>query len=78
MKATLEFNLPEDQDDFELATKGGKWYSIVWEMDQWLRTQYKYMPDEEYSEDSYNAYVEAREKLFELMKENGVNLEDVS
>ena len=78
MKATLEFNIPEDQDDFELATKGGKWYSIVWEMDQWLRTQYKYMPDEEYSEDRYNAYVEAREKLFELMKENGVNLEDVS
>ena len=78
MKAILEFNLPEDQDDFELATKGGKWYSIVWEMDQWLRTQYKYMPDEEYSEDRYNAYVEAREKLFELMKENGVNLEDVS
>ena len=78
MKATLEFNLPEDQDDFELATKGGKWYSIVWEMDQWLRTQYKYMPDEEYSEDRYNAYVEAREKLFELMKENGVNLDDVS
>jgi len=78
MKAILEFNLPEDQDDFELATKGGKWYSIVWEMDQWLRTQYKYMPDEEYSEDRYNAYVEAREKLFELMKENGVNLDDVS
>ena len=47
-------------------------------MDQWLRQQYKYMPDEEYSEDRYNAYVEARDKLRELMNEAGVNLEDVS
>jgi len=78
MKATLEFNIPEDQDDFELATKGGKWYSVVWEMDQWLRTQYKYMPDAEYSEDKYNAYYEARLKLNEIINENGVNLEDVS
>jgi len=78
MKAILEFNLPEDQDNFELATKGGKWYSVVWEMDQWLRTQYKYMPDAEYSEDKYNAYYEARLKLNEIINENGVNLEDVS
>ena len=78
MKATLEFNLPENQDDFELATKGGKWYSVVWDMDQWLRTQYKYMPDSEYSKDKYDAYYEARQKLNEIMNDNGVNLEDVS
>lgn len=78
MKAVLEFNLPEDQDDFELATKGSKWYGVVWNMDQWLRQQYKYMPDEEYSEDRYNAYVEAREKLFVLMQENGISLDNVS
>ena len=75
MKAILEFNLPEDQADFELAAKGSDWYFVAWKMDQWLRQQYKYMPDEEYNEDRYNAYVEAREKLFELMQENGVNLE---
>lgn len=78
MEAILKFRLPEDQDDFELATKGSKWYSVVWEMDQWLRTQYKYMPDAEYSEDKYNAYYEARLKLNEIINDNGVNLEDVS
>lgn len=77
MKAILEFNLPEDQADFELATKGSKWWNVCWDMDQWLRQQYKYMPDEEYSEDRYNTYVEAREKLFQLMNENGVSLDDV-
>ena len=46
-------------------------------MDQWLRAQYKYMPDEKYSKDKYDAYVEARDKLFELMSENGVSLDDV-
>ena len=78
MKAILEFNLPEDRDDFELATKGGKWYSVVWDMDQWLRSQYKYMPDEQYSSDKYNAYYEARQKLNQIMNDNGVNLDDVS
>ena len=77
MKATLEFNLPEDQIEFDFATNGSKWWKVCWDINQWLRQQYKYMPDEEYSEDRYNAYVEAREKLFELMQENGVNLEDV-
>lgn len=78
MKATLEFNLPEDKDDFELATKGGNWYSVVWDMDQWLRSQYKHMPDEEYSEDRYNAYYEARQKLNQIINDNGVNLDDIS
>jgi len=77
MKATLEYNLPEDQIEFDFAINGSKWWKVCWDINQWLRQQYKYMPDEEYSEDRYNAYVEAREKLFELMQENGVNLEDV-
>jgi len=78
MKAILEFNLPEDQQEFTLATKSSNWWNVCWEMDQWLRAQYKYMPDEFYSKDRYDTYVEAREKLFELMRENGVSLDDVS
>ena len=78
MKATLEFNLPEDKDDFELATKGGNWYSVVWDMDQWLRSQYKHMPDNDYSSDKYNAYFEARQKLNQIINDNGVSLDDVS
>ena len=77
MKAILEFNLPEDNQEFKLATKGSDWWHVCWEMDQWLRSQYKYMPDEEFTQDRYDAYVEAREKLFELMSQNGVSLDDV-
>ena len=78
MKAILEFNLPEDQQEFNLATKGSNWWNVCWDMDQWLRAQYKYMPDEKYSKEKYDAYYEAREKLFELISENGVSLDDVS
>ena len=77
MKAILEFNLPEDKVDFNLALKGSDWWHVCWEMDQWLRAQYKYMPDEKYSKEKYDTYVEAREKLLELMSENGVSLADV-
>ena len=75
MKAILEFNLPEDQSDFDLAVNGAKAQVALWEIDQWLRAQYKYMPDEGYSEDKYNAYYEAREKLGEIMFENGLKFD---
>ena len=75
MKATLEFNLPEDQSDFDLAVNGAKAQSALWEMDQWLRSQYKYMSDEEYSEDRYETYEKCREKLREIVYENGINFE---
>jgi len=78
MKATLEFNLPEDNQEFTLATKGLSWWNVCWDMDQWLRAQYKYMPDEGFSKEKYDTYVEVRDKLFEFMSEHGVSLDDVT
>ena len=75
MEVILKFNLPEEQSEFDMATDGARTHSVLWEMDQWLRTQYKYMPDEGYSEDKYDAYYEARQKLGEIMFEYGVKLE---
>jgi len=77
MKAKLIFNLPEDNQEFKLATKASDWWNVCWEMYKWLRQQYKYMPDTEYIKDKYDAYYEARQKLFELMNDNGVSLDDV-
>ena len=75
MKATLEFNLPEDHIEFELAVNGSKMHSVLWEMDQWLRAQYKYMPDTEYSQDKYDTFEKCRDHLREIMFENGVKFE---
>jgi hypothetical protein len=75
MKATLEFNLPEDHIEFEMAVNGSKMHSVLWEMDQWLRAQYKYMPDTEYSKDKYETFEKCRDQLREIMFENGVKFD---
>jgi len=75
MKATLEFNLPEDHIEFEMAVNGSKMHSVLWEMDQWLRAQYKYMPDDDYSKDKYDTFEKCRDQLREIMFENGVKFE---
>ena len=75
MKATLEFNLPEDHIEFEMAVNGSKMHSVLWEMDQWLRAQYKYMPDDEYSKDKYETFEKCRDQLREIMFENGLKFE---
>jgi hypothetical protein len=77
MKAILEFNLPEEQTDFYLATKGKDWWKVCWDMEQWLRQQNKHMPDNRFNKDKDIAYLEVREMLIDIMNENGVNFEDV-
>jgi hypothetical protein len=67
MKATLEFNLPEDRDDFKYATNGFNYYMALVEMDEWLRSEYKYNDKEE--------MYEVREKLREIILENNVKIE---
>ena len=67
MKATLEFNLPDDQEDFNHATNGFNYYMALVEMDQWLRGEYKYNGNQD--------MWEAREKLREIISENFVKIE---
>jgi len=76
MKAILEFNLPDDQDQFELATKGSNMYSVLWELDQSLRAKTKYAPDD-LPEDKYDAYQEIREELRELMSNSNISFDMV-
>ena len=79
MKATLEFDLNDfDNDDrssFEDAVNGTKWKLAMWELDQWLRSQYKYMSDEDYKEGTYEAYEKSREKLYEILNNDGLKLD---
>ena len=74
MKAILEFNLPEDKQDFDFATQGSDWWIVCWDMDQWLRKQTKYAPDD-MSEDTYQAYEECRNELRKFINERSLNLE---
>ena len=67
MKATLKFNLPEDREDFNHANNGFNYYMALVEMDQWLRSEYKYNGKEE--------MYEVRNRLREIISENNVKLD---
>lgn len=76
MKAILEFNLPDDDQEFYLATNGLNFWTVLWDLDQHLRSKTKYAPDD-MTDDDYDAYQQIREKIHELMKDNNVNLDMV-
>jgi hypothetical protein len=69
MKAILEFQLPEDNQEFELHTKALKMYSTLWDFDIWLRTEIKYNNQEHYEP--------VRDKLRELMNDNRIDFDMV-
>ena len=72
MKATLEFNLPEDQAEFDFAIQGSKMYSALWDISQELRTLWKY---EELSEEEWNMVERIRDKFYEILQEHNINLD---
>lgn len=73
MKAILEFNLPEDQPEFNNAIKGGDWKHVCWEMDQLLRRNIKYVPDD-VNEEVLEVLEKIREEFNSIMVENNVDL----
>ena len=71
MKATLEFNLPEDELDLSNAINGNKFKLILWDMDQHLRNIVKYGENEE----AVEVAEELRNKLREYFSEYNVSIE---
>jgi hypothetical protein len=68
MKATLEFELPEETSQLEIAINASEYRGLIMEMDQWLRGIIKYSGDG-ISETELTIYSQVREKLFELIKD---------
>ena len=70
MKAIIEFNLPEEQLDFDRYNQSSTMYYVLWEMKQWLRNKTKYAIN-----DSDNtAYYECQDKLNELLNDNNIEI----
>lgn len=42
MKAILEFNLPEESEEFDLANRAGEVSGILWDVSQKIRERLKY------------------------------------
>lgn len=70
MKATLTFNLPEDQPEFEDATNGNQWKDLVYELDQNLRSFVKY---ENIPESEKAILDKVREGIYAEMHDRGLS-----
>jgi hypothetical protein len=77
MKATIEFNL-DDHEDAKAHLRCVKSLDMMltlWEMDQHLRSITKYAPDS-MNQETYDELVKVREKLHEVMSENGLSFDN--
>ena len=72
MKAVLEFDLPEDNYDFQSAINGNNYKSAIYNFDQLLRSEMKY---KELSNETYNAYEWCREELRKILAEDNLYIE---
>ena len=78
MEGILKFNL-EDSADREAhlrAIKSTKLAICLWDMDQYLRAKTKYAPDSMPPE-VYEALLETRDKLHEIMSEHSIDLDEL-
>ena len=71
MKATLEFNLPEDQAEHYCAIKGADMLNVLWELKAELRAMLKYgeLPDTQ-----YEIVEKIQDFLMSSLDDNDINL----
>ena len=71
MKATLEFNLPDDQAEHYCAIKGQDMLNVLWELKAELRAMLKYgeLPDTQ-----YEIVEKIQDFLMSSLDDNDVNL----
>ena len=72
MKAIIEYNLPDDQFEFDNAVKSMKMWHALTEIKDELRAIWKY---EELKENQFEMVERIREKFFEILQENEINLD---
>ncbi|NBP03943.1 MAG: hypothetical protein EBU90_28370 [Proteobacteria bacterium] len=72
MKAILEFNLPEDQHEYEVATQANKMQSFLWDFSQQLRSWYKYHHD---FKDANDALHRIRDEFYRLFNEHNIDID---
>ena len=67
MKAILEFNLPEDTEEYDAVSKGMDWALLAWDIDQFIRNKIKYEQDKD------GILQLVRDRLHFNMEEKGLN-----
>ena len=72
MNATIEYNLPEDEFEFNCAVKSTKMYFALTEIKDELRAILKHG---ELRDDQYKFLDKMNERLHEILNDNEINLD---
>ena len=72
MLVKFEFNLPEDQHEYEIMSQAQKTQSFLWDFSQQLRSWYKYHHDFKDADDALN---KIRDEFYRLLNEHEVNID---
>lgn len=73
MKATLEFELPEEREEFSLAQRGADWKYAMADFVSWVRSQLKHA---DLSVEELKTMDVVWNKVWEVLKERELNLWD--
>jgi hypothetical protein len=71
MKATIEFNLPDDQHEFELMNEAPKMFCALIEIERMLRRWYKY---ETLNQSQYDIVEKIRDEFNDIIIQNQINI----
>jgi len=72
MKAIFEFDLPEDQHEYDVMSQSPKTQRFLWEFSQQLRSWRKYHHD---FKDADDALDKIRDEFYRLLNEHEVNID---
>ena len=73
-RGIIEFNLNEELNEFKLALNAKEIMSVLWELDQELRSRTKYASDTT-NEEVIEALISIRDFLRESMSENNIDFD---
>jgi hypothetical protein len=70
MEAILKFNLPDDEEQFNVAAKSMDWALLAWDVDQIIRSLLKHHSGEYTTGDLALEHIQ--EEIHNLMEEKGL------
>jgi len=73
-KVTIEYNLPEEQSEFEEVNNAGKYYSVLWDLNQFLRNKTKYA-DDSVTKEALDAMYMVYDEFWKIMNEHKLDLD---
>jgi hypothetical protein len=74
MKAIIEFELPEDQEEYEKANNANKMYMALWDIKQLFRSKLKYNSDG-LNDEQLEQWEAMRGDFFDILDNNDLKLD---